>query len=40
VVFSGAHDASMQALLNGHVDAIAVRPGARAYLKEPPSASS
>ena len=36
VVFSGAHDASMRALLNGHVDAIASFDMAREqYLKEP-----
>jgi phosphonate transport system substrate-binding protein len=36
VVFSGAHDASMRALLNGHVDAIASFDLAREqYLKEP-----
>jgi phosphonate transport system substrate-binding protein len=36
VVFSGAHDASMRALLNGHVDAIAAFDMAREqYLKEP-----
>lgn len=35
VVFSGSHDASMQALLNGHVDAIATFDQAREqYLKE------
>lgn len=36
VVFSGAHDASMRALLNGHVDAIASFDQAREqYLKDP-----
>jgi phosphonate transport system substrate-binding protein len=36
VVFSGSHDASMQALLNGHVDAIATFDLAHEqYLKEP-----
>ena len=36
VTFSGAHDASMRALLNGHVDAIASFDVAREqYLKEP-----
>ena len=36
VVFSGSHDASMQALLNGHVDAIATFDMAREqYLKDP-----
>ena len=36
VVFSGSHDASMQALLNGHVDAIATFDQAREqYLKDP-----
>jgi phosphonate transport system substrate-binding protein len=36
VTFSGAHDASMRALLNGHVDAIASFDLAREqYLKEP-----
>ena len=36
VVFSGAHDASMRALLNGHVDAIASFDLAREqYLKAP-----
>jgi phosphonate transport system substrate-binding protein len=36
VVFSGAHDASMRALLNGHVDVIASFDNAREqYLKEP-----
>lgn len=36
VVFSGSHDASMQALLNGHVDAIASFDMAREqYLKDP-----
>lgn len=36
VVFSGAHDASMQALLNRHVDAIATFDMARSqYLKNP-----
>jgi phosphonate transport system substrate-binding protein len=36
VVFSGAHDASMRALLNGHVDAIASFDMAREqYLKHP-----
>lgn len=36
VVFSGAHDASMRALLNGHVDAIASFDLAREqYLKDP-----
>lgn len=36
VVFSGAHDASMRALLNGHVDAIASFDMARSqYLKNP-----
>ena len=36
VVFSGAHDASMRALLNGHVDAIASFDMAREqYLKDP-----
>ena len=36
VVFSGAHDASMRALLNGHVDAIASFDVAREqYLKDP-----
>jgi phosphonate transport system substrate-binding protein len=36
VVFSGAHDASMRALLNGHVDAIASFDFAREqYLKDP-----
>jgi len=35
VVFSGAHDASMRALLNGHVDAIASFDMAREqYLKD------
>jgi phosphonate transport system substrate-binding protein len=35
VVFSGAHDASMRALLNGHVDAIASFDLAREqYLKD------
>jgi phosphonate transport system substrate-binding protein len=35
-VFSGAHDASMRALLNGHVDAIASFDMAREqYLKDP-----
>jgi phosphonate transport system substrate-binding protein len=36
VVFSGAHDASMRALLNGHVDVIASFDNAREqYLKDP-----
>ncbi|MBM3221556.1 MAG: phosphate/phosphite/phosphonate ABC transporter substrate-binding protein [Candidatus Rokubacteria bacterium] len=36
VVFSGSHDASMRALLNGHVDAIASFDMAREqYLKDP-----
>jgi phosphonate transport system substrate-binding protein len=36
VVFAGSHDASMRALLNGHVDAIASFDLAREqYLKEP-----
>ena len=36
VVFSGAHDASMRSLLNGHVDAIAAFDLAREeYLKDP-----
>jgi phosphonate transport system substrate-binding protein len=36
VVFSGSHDASMRALQNGHVDAIASFDLAREqYLKEP-----
>jgi phosphonate transport system substrate-binding protein len=36
VVFSGAHDAAMRALLNGHVDAIASFDLAREqYLKDP-----
>ena len=36
VVFSGSHDASMQALLNGHVDSIATFDQAREqYLKDP-----
>src|SRR2546425_3288669 len=36
VVFSGAHDASMRALLNGHVDAIASFDLAREqYLADP-----
>lgn len=36
VVFSGAHDASMRALLNGHVDAIASFDLAREqYVKDP-----
>jgi phosphonate transport system substrate-binding protein len=36
VAFSGAHDASMRALLNGHVDAIASFDMAREqYLKDP-----
>ncbi|HTO11829.1 MAG TPA: phosphate/phosphite/phosphonate ABC transporter substrate-binding protein [Candidatus Binatia bacterium] len=36
VTFSGAHDASMRALLNGHVDAIASFDNAREqYLKDP-----
>ena len=36
VAFSGAHDASMRALLNGHVDAIASFDNAREqYLKDP-----
>jgi len=36
VVFSGAHDASMRAILNGHVDAIASFDMAREqYLKDP-----
>jgi phosphonate transport system substrate-binding protein len=36
VVFSGAHDASMRALLNGHVDAIASFDMAREqYLRDP-----
>jgi phosphonate transport system substrate-binding protein len=36
VVFSGSHDASMQALLHGHVDAIASFDMAREqYLKDP-----
>jgi phosphonate transport system substrate-binding protein len=36
VVYSGAHDASMRALLNGHVDAIASFDLAREqYLKDP-----
>ena len=36
VVFSGAHDASMRALLNGHVDAIASFDVAREqYVKDP-----
>ena len=36
VVFSGAHDASMRALLNGHVEAIASFDMAREqYLKDP-----
>ena len=36
VVFSGAHDASMKALLNGHVDAVASFDLAREqYLKDP-----
>jgi phosphonate transport system substrate-binding protein len=36
VVFSGAHDASLRALLNGHVDAIASFDMAREqYLKDP-----
>ena len=36
VVFSGAHDASMRALLNGHVDAIASFDLARdQYVKDP-----
>jgi phosphonate transport system substrate-binding protein len=36
VVFSGAHDASMRALLNGHIDAIASFDMAREqYLKDP-----
>jgi phosphonate transport system substrate-binding protein len=36
VVYSGSHDASMQALLNGHVDAIASFDQAREqYLKDP-----
>jgi len=36
VVFSGAHDASMRSLLNGHVDAIAAFDMAREeYLKDP-----
>jgi phosphonate transport system substrate-binding protein len=36
VVFSGAHDASMRALLNGHVDAIASFDLAREqYLRDP-----
>jgi phosphonate transport system substrate-binding protein len=36
VVFSGAHDASMRALLNGHVDAIASFDAApEQYLKDP-----
>src|SRR5439155_469096 len=36
VVFSGAHDASMRALLNGHVDAIASFDLAREqYLTDP-----
>src|SRR5712664_4610756 len=36
VMFSGAHDASMRALLNGHVDAIASFDLAREqYLKDP-----
>jgi phosphonate transport system substrate-binding protein len=36
VTFSGAHDASMRALLNGHVDAIASFDLAREqYLKDP-----
>jgi phosphonate transport system substrate-binding protein len=36
VVFSGAHDASMRALLNGHIDAIASFDLAREqYLKDP-----
>jgi phosphonate transport system substrate-binding protein len=36
VVYSGAHDASMRALLNGHVDAIASFDMAREqYLKDP-----
>src|SRR5262245_18328883 len=36
VVFSGAHDASMRALLNGHVDAIASFDLAREqYIKDP-----
>jgi len=36
VAFSGAHDASMRALLNGHVDVIASFDNAREqYLKEP-----
>lgn len=36
VVFSGSHDASMQALLHGHVDAIATFDQAREqYLKDP-----
>jgi phosphonate transport system substrate-binding protein len=35
-VFSGAHDAALQALLNGHVDAIASFDQAREqYLKDP-----
>src|SRR5919108_4452812 len=36
VMFSGAHDASMRALLNGHVDAIASFDLAREqYVKDP-----
>ena len=36
VMFAGSHDASMRALLNGHVDAIASFDMAREqYLKEP-----
>src|SRR5688500_1312845 len=36
VVYSGAHDASMRALLNGHVDAIASFDAApEQYLKDP-----
>jgi len=36
VVFSGAHDASMRALLNGHVDAIAAFDlAAEEYIKDP-----
>ena len=36
VVFAGAHDAAMRALLNGHVDAIASFDLAREqYLKDP-----
>ena len=36
VTFAGSHDASMQALLNGHVDAIASFDMAREqYLKDP-----